>query len=155
MAVITPEPGRDGAPERIAAAAVAIQSDLARAEGKASLLLALAGAALAALVSVATSRRLPVPVAVPGYLGGAALLAAVVILLLAVRPDLKGTGWTAWPRLSGDQLRGRLASGYEVELLRFMAALATRKFRLIRAAVDCVLVGLGLLALAAVLAAFG
>ncbi|MFE1770536.1 Pycsar system effector family protein [Streptomyces sp. NPDC059008] len=167
MATTTPDPrhggtrdGSDGgapgaAPpdgqDRIVATMSALQADLARSEGKASLLLALSGAALVALVSAAGSLRLTVPTAVAGALGTAALLAATVLLLLAVRPDLGGSGWTSWSRLSVGQLRERLAAGYPVDHLRFMAALAARKFRLIRAAVDCLLAGVGLLALAAVL----
>lgn len=46
----------------------------------------------------------------------------------------------------------KLTAGYQVDQLRFMARLATRKFRLIRVAVDCTLAGIGLLGLAAVLA---
>ena len=52
--------------------------------------------------------------------------------------------------MSVGQLRHQLRSGYPVENLRFMAALATRKFRLIRAAVDCMLAGIGLLVLAGI-----
>ncbi|MGW1375325.1 Pycsar system effector family protein [Streptomyces sp. NPDC002446] len=161
MTTTTPDPRRDGArgaaqdgqrmQDRIAATVSALQGDLARSEGKASLLLALSGAALVALVSAAGNLRLTAPAAVAGALGTAALLAATVLLLLAVRPQLGGDGWTSWPRLSTEQLRERLAAGHEVDHLRFMAALAARKFRLIRAAVDCLLAGLGLLALAAVL----
>ncbi|MEK8170687.1 Pycsar system effector family protein [Streptomyces sp. M19] len=86
-----------------------------------------------------------------GALGTAALLVATFLLLLAVRPDLGGTGWTSWPQLSTEQLRDQLATGYQPDHLRFLAALATRKFRLIRAAVDSMLVGISLLALATVL----
>lgn len=141
----------DGSPDRISAAVTALQGDLARSEGKASLLLALSGAALVALMATAPGLRPAFPAAVAGALGAAALLAATVLLLLAVRPDLGGSGWTSWPRLSVGQLRHQLRSGYQVENLRFMAELATRKFRLIRAAVDCMLAGIGFLALAGIL----
>ncbi|MEU9120214.1 Pycsar system effector family protein [Streptomyces sp. NPDC048506] len=152
MATTARDPRNDGAQNRIATTLTALQSDLARSEGKASLLLALSGAALVALVSAAGGLRLSTSAAVAGALGAAALLAATVLLLLAVRPDLGGTGWTSWSRLTDDELGERLASGYQVEHLRFMAALATRKFRLIRAAVDSLIAGLGLLAVATALA---
>ena len=86
-----------------------------------------------------------------GSLGSAALLAATAILLLAVRPNLRGPGWPSWAQLNNEQLHDQLVHRYEVNHLRFMAALATRKFRLIRATVDCMLVGLGLLAPTAVI----
>lgn len=153
MAATAPTPQHDTAQERIAATVASLQADLGRSDTKASLLLALAGAALVALASAAPDLHPTVPTAVIASLGTAAMLAATVILLCAVRPHLGGNGWTGWPRLNADQLRDQLTAGYQVEHLRFMAALATRKFRLIRAAVDCMLAGLGLLVLAAVLVA--
>ncbi|QKW11174.1 hypothetical protein HUT18_26175 [Streptomyces sp. NA04227] len=129
----------------------ALQTDLARTDGKANLLLALTGAALVAVLTVAAGRQLPLPAKASGAAGAAMLLAATVLLLLAVRPVLAGGGWTSWSALDPEELRARLVSGYEAEHLRFMAVLATRKFRLIRAAVDCMLVGVVLLAVSAVL----
>lgn len=147
----SPDPRHDGAQDRLTATVTALQGDLARSEGKASLLLALSGAVLVALGTTASNLHPSLPAAVVGALGAAALLAATLLLLLAVRPELGGTGWTSWPRLSAGQLRDELASGYQPDHLRFMAALATRKFRLIRAAVDAMIAGIGLLALAAIL----
>ncbi|AJE82120.1 MULTISPECIES: Pycsar system effector family protein [Streptomyces] len=148
-------PGDEAAQQRIAALVAGVQSDLARTESKAGLLLALSAAALAALLSAAVTLDLPAAVAVTGALAAAALLAATALLLLAVRPDLTGTGWTSWPALGDEELRAQLLGGYRVEHLRFLAALALRKFRLIRAAVDCLLAGLGLVAVAGVLAGVG
>lgn len=153
MATTTPDPRQPAAQERIAAAITALQADLARTDAKASLLLALTGAALAALASAASDLHPTVPAAVAASLAAVALLASTSLLLVAIRPHLKGSGWTSWSRLSTDELRDLLASGYQVEHLTFMAALATRKFRLIRASVDCMLAGLGLVALTAVLVA--
>lgn len=156
MATTTPDPRPDRTHDRIAATVAALQADLARSESKASLLLALAGAALVALGTMAPDLHPAAPTApaaVTGALGTAALLATTVILLLAVRPHVGGNDWTSWTALSDDQLSERLASGYQVDQVRFMAELATRKFRLIRAAVDCLFAGIGLLTLAAVLVA--
>ncbi|MEU3459301.1 Pycsar system effector family protein [Streptomyces sp. NPDC006733] len=153
MAAAAPDPHQDAAQERIAATVASLQADLGRSDTKASLLLGLAGAALVALASAAPGRHPTPPVAVAASLGATALLTAAVLLLCAVRPHLGGTGWTSWSPLSAEQLRARLTAGYQVEHLRFMAALATRKFRLIRLAVDCMLAGVGLLAVAAVLVA--
>ncbi|MEC4015362.1 Pycsar system effector family protein [Streptomyces sp. H27-D2] len=151
MATTAPNLQPDRTQDRIAAMMTTLQADLARSDSKASLLLALAGAGLVAVGSTASKLHPTVPAAVAASLGAAALLAATLILLLAVRPNLRGSGWTSWPQSSSDQLRDWLTSGYQVDHLRFMAALAMRKFRLIRVAVDCMLAGLGLLALAAVL----
>ncbi|MFI9051949.1 Pycsar system effector family protein [Streptomyces sp. NPDC053427] len=153
MATTAPDPQHDTAQDRIAATLTSLQADLARTDAKASLLLALSGAALVALASTASSLHPTVPAAAAASLAAAALLASTMILLLAIRPHLGGSGWTSWSRLSTDQLRDELTSGYQVEHLRFMATLAMRKFRLIQAAVDCMLAGLGLLAVTAVLVA--
>ncbi|MFJ8311065.1 MULTISPECIES: Pycsar system effector family protein [unclassified Streptomyces] len=144
---------QDANQARIAATLTTLQADLARSDTKASLLLALTGGALVALASTASSLHPTAPAAVFTSLATAAMLAATVILLLPVRPHLGGSGWTSWSRLDTDQLHDRLASGYQEEHLSFIATLAMRKFRLIRAAVDCMLAGLGLLALTATLVA--
>lgn len=130
-----------------------LRSELARSDGKASLLLALTGAALAALVSMVSGRHLPAAALAVGVLGAVALLAATVILLAAVRPYLNGAGWPSWPTLQAEQLREQLAAGQHLEEVRVLAAAAKTKFLRIRYAVDCVLAGLGLLTVAAVLAA--
>ncbi|WP_059005637.1 Pycsar system effector family protein [Streptomyces specialis] len=152
MATTPPGPPPEGAYDRVHGAISVLHGDLARSDSKAGLLLALTGAALAALVSAAASLDLSVVAAVAGTLSAAALLTATAILLIAVRPDLGGTGWTSWPELSKEQLRDRLATGHLLEHAQQMAALATRKFRRIRTAVDCMLVGLALLALTSLLA---
>jgi hypothetical protein len=153
MATTARDPRQGAAQDRIAATLTSLQADLARTDTKASLLLALTGAALVALASSATNLHPTVPAAVAASLAAAALLASTLILLFAIRPHLGGEGWTSWSRLSTDQLRDQLTCGYQVEHLQFMATLAMRKFRLIRAAVDCMLAGLGLLAVAVVLVA--
>lgn len=147
------DPHHDKAQENLAGMMTALQNDLARSESKASLLLALTGAALVAIGSTASNLHVTVPALVPGLLGAACLAVATVLLLLAVRPNLGGSGWPTWHRLTGDQLLERLAAGYQMDQVRFLATLATRKFRLIRVAIDCVLAGLGLLALSAILSA--
>ncbi len=76
MSTTPPEAQHDGAQDRISAAVTALQGDLVRSEGKASLLLALSGAALVALVSTVPNLRPPLPAGVLGGLGTAALLAA-------------------------------------------------------------------------------
>jgi hypothetical protein len=132
-----------------------LRGELGRCDSKASLLLALTGASLAGVVSAAASAHLPVASVAVGAVGAAGLLAATVILLLAVRPSLSGAGWPTWPRLPVEQLREHLAAGQQVDEVKVLAANAARKFRRIRYAVDCILAGLGFLALAAVLAAVG
>ncbi|KQV21279.1 MULTISPECIES: Pycsar system effector family protein [unclassified Kitasatospora] len=147
------EPATPEQQTRIAGVVTTLQSDLSRADAKAGLLLALSGAALVALASTASHLHPTVPATIAAVLCTAALLAATALLLLAVRPNLRGSGWTTWPRLTNDQLHTWLTVGYKVDHLRFMAVLAAHKFRLIRTAIDCLLASLGLLALTTLLVA--
>lgn len=134
-------------------AVATLRTELGRIDSKASLLLALTGAALAGLLSAAGNADLPAAAVVVGSVGAVAMLTATVLLLLAVRPSLAGTGWPCWPGMPDEQLRAELAAGQRVDEAKVLATAAARKFRRIRAAIDCVLVGLGFLAFAAVLAA--
>jgi hypothetical protein len=130
-----------------------LRGELARSDGKASLLLALTGAAALALVSLGAGGSLPAAAVAVGAVSAAAMLAATVVLLLAVRPHLAGRGWPSWPDLADAELQAQLAEGQHVEEVRVLATSARTKFRRIRLAVDLVLVGLAFLAVAAVLAA--
>lgn len=145
MTTTTPEPAQDRLQERITAAMAGLTSDMARTDSKASMLLALTGAALAAVLSVGATLHPPAIATVTGVAGAVALLAATVILLIAVRPTLGGPGWTNWPNLSRPEVHDQLTAGIEVRQVQFVAALAVRKFRYIRLAVDCILVGIALL----------
>jgi hypothetical protein len=88
-----------------------------------------------------------------GAVGAVALLAATVVLLLAVRPQLGGPGWPQWSHLTDEELQGELAAGQQLTLVKVLAASARTEYARIRLAVDLVLTGLGFLAAAAVLAA--
>jgi hypothetical protein len=129
-----------------------LRVEVARTDSKASLLLALTGAALAVLVSQSTDGHLPVPAVAVGGVGAVALLAATVVLLLAVRPQLGGPGWPQWANLTDDELRDELAAGQHLTLVKALAASVRAKYARIRLAVDLLLTGLGFLAAAAVLA---
>ncbi|BFV56991.1 hypothetical protein KCMC57_up20950 [Kitasatospora sp. CMC57] len=147
------EPTTPEQQSRMAGVVTTLQADLARADAKASLLLALSGAALVALASTAPELHPTATATTAAALCTATLLAATALLLLAVRPDLRGNGWTSWPRLTDDQLHAWVTTGYQTDHLRFMAVLAARKFRLIRTAIDCLLGSLALVALTTLLVA--
>jgi hypothetical protein len=150
----TTEPQPVAVPQAHVDTAVAtLRAELGRSDSKASLLLALTGASLAGLVSAAGNTHLPTTAVVVGSFGAVALLTATVILLLAVRPTLSGTGWPRWPGMPDEQLHAQLAAGQQIDEAKVLATVAARKFRRIRAAINFVLAGLGFLALAAVLAA--
>lgn len=130
-----------------------LRGELARSDGKASLLLALTGAGVLALISLGAGGTLPTAAVAVGAMSAAAMLAATVVLLLAVRPHLGGRGWPSWPDLTPQELRTHLLEGQHLDEVRVLAASARTKYRRIRLAVDLVLLGLAFLAAAAVLAA--
>ena len=152
MTTTEPQPVRTGTQGADDAAAM-LRTELGRADSKASLLLALTGAALAGIGSAAPQLDLPAPAVVAGAVGITALLASTVLLLLTVRPSLAGTGWPSWHQLTDAELQVRLAGGHDTTEVQVLQAAARRKFRRIRHAVDCALVGVGFLAVAAVLTA--
>jgi hypothetical protein len=130
----------------------ALTGQIARCDSKASLLLALTGTSLAGTLSVAASTRPGPAVLAVGGVGAALLLAATLLLLAVVRPNLGGPGWPRWPEMNDQQLRETLTGGQGLDEARTLAALARRKYERVRTAVDCARAGITLLATAAGLA---
>ncbi|MET9162096.1 Pycsar system effector family protein [Streptomyces parvulus] len=130
-----------------------LHAELARSDNKASLLLALAGAALAGVLSTAGSARIPTVSQVLGGFAAGLLLAAVLVLLSAVRPRLAGSGWPTWGSISLDELHQRIAAGHRADEAQYLARAAHAKFRRVQIGIDLIRCGLVVLAVAAVLAA--
>ncbi|WP_069772192.1 Pycsar system effector family protein [Streptomyces sp. LUP30] len=132
-------------------ACASVASEIGRTDGKSSLLLAFNGAVLAGLASVA-DKDLPLPTKVFGALAVLALGAAAVLLLLVVRPRLRGddkASFPYWARLDEDGIRGCMDGDTRAARIRVLSTLAVRKFTHLRRAVDLSLAALALLALAA------
>jgi hypothetical protein len=118
--------------EQVAAAVAEVRADLARADTKAAALLALTGAA----VAIVASSPLLAAESGPGFLtrfGLTLLVAALAVLLLAVRPRLSGAPW-----------RRVLAFGWDpeepAERLEALARIAEAAYVRIRRATDFALV---------------
>lgn len=132
-----------------------VTAEIARCDTKAGLLLALAGAGLAVAGSGVTDYHLPVAAQIVGGCGAAAVVAAIVALLLAVRPDTGGTspvGWPRWATCTPDQMRQEVREDGRAERICALARIAARKMRGIRTAVHLLLAGIGCLALSALAA---
>ncbi|MFL4910914.1 Pycsar system effector family protein [Streptomyces sp. MMS24-I2-30] len=132
-------------------ACAAVAGEISRTDGKASLLLAFNGAAVAGLASVA-GKDLPPVTKVFGALALLALGAAAVLLLLVVRPRQSGddrASWPYWARLDEDEIRACMDGDTRAAVIRVLSILAVRKFTQLRRAVDLSLAALALLALAA------
>ncbi|MBQ0855732.1 integral membrane plasmid transfer protein (plasmid) [Streptomyces sp. BH-SS-21] len=137
-------------------ALAAVGSEIARTDGKSSLLLAFTGAVLAGLASVA-DKHLPPATQVFGAAGVLALAAASVLLLLVVRPRLRGGGresFPAWAVMSEADIREVLHGDLRAARIRVLSRIAVRKFRRLQRAVDLILAALALLLLAVIGALF-
>ncbi|GHE64810.1 Pycsar system effector family protein [Streptomyces capitiformicae] len=87
-----------------------------------------------------------------GALAVLALGAAAVLLLLVVRPRLRGddkASFPHWARLDEDEIRGCMDGDTRAARIRVLSNLAVPKFTHLRRAVDLSLAALALLALAA------
>lgn len=130
----------------------AVVNEIGRTDGKSSLLLAFNGAVLAGLASVA-DKDLPLVTKVFGALAVLALGTAAVLLLLVIRPRLRGNdraSFPHWARLDEDEIRACMDGDTRAARIRVLSVLAVRKFTHLRRAVDLSLAALALLALAAV-----
>ncbi|MFB7896101.1 hypothetical protein ACFC1B_07200 [Streptomyces xiamenensis] len=125
-----------------AAGMAEMQTHCSRADTKASLLLALAGAGGLALVN-ALAGELPVVARVAGTASGAAFGMAVVLLLTVVRPSIPHK-FTAERAIQTDS----------VEQLDRLCDVANRKYQLLKHAVDALYAAVGLAALTAVITTF-
>ncbi|MFK4070510.1 Pycsar system effector family protein [Streptomyces sp. NPDC029674] len=140
-----------GIDKNLDAACASVAGEIARTDSKSSLLLAFTGAVLAGLASVA-DKDLPVATKVFGTAAVLALGAAAVLLLLVVRPRLRGddrASFPYWAQLDEDEIRDCMQGDTRAARIRVLSALAVRKFLYLRSAVDLILTALVLLALAA------
>jgi hypothetical protein len=144
-----------------------VRGELARIDAKAATLLAAAGFVLSLGLPALARADLPGLAVAAGWLAATAIGAAVLVLALAIRPNLHGDhGFVHYARSSGAAIRdefNRLHRGAndaitaherrKSEALAALSRAAFGKYRRVRAGVDLLLTGLALTALAAVLAA--
>lgn len=139
-----------------------VRAELVRADAKASTLLGLAGVLLGGGLAVLTGAGLPGPAAVAAWSGAAVLLlAAVVLLASAVRPNLSGHfGFVRWAASAHPvDVVAELsdAAGPLVEhagQLRWLSRALHAKYARVRHAVHLLLCGLAGAAVAAALTAW-
>ncbi|MEU0032093.1 Pycsar system effector family protein [Streptomyces sp. NPDC006335] len=133
------------------AACMTVATEVARTDGKASLLLAFNGAVLAGLATVADS-GLPSVTKAVGAAAVLALAAAAVLLLLVVRPRTRGTDRASFPYWAGldeDAIRASMRGDTRPARIRVLSVIAMRKYGQLRLAVDLSLAALALLVVAA------
>ncbi|GAB7039677.1 MULTISPECIES: Pycsar system effector family protein [Catenuloplanes] len=118
------------------------EAQIARADGKAQAIGAIAGTMLSISAAGLSITALPSPVRAGGWTLVAVWLVSVGLLLLALRPDLAGDhGIVRWARLSLNELRAELNTAdpirdTEARTVAWLSRAAVRKHRRIRLAID-------------------
>ena len=133
------------------AACTTVAAEVARTDGKASLLLAFNGVVLAGLTG-ATHTGLPAVTKVVGAAAVLTLPAAAVLLLLVVRPRPQGTdraSFPYWAGLDDGTIRASMRADARPARIRVLSGIALRKHRQLKRAVDLSLAALALLLIAA------
>jgi hypothetical protein len=141
-------------PDRVGGVRDAVRDELRKADAKATTLLALMGATLAAVVAL-TGRSLPVVAVVLVWLSTLPIATAVGLLLSAIRPRLPepvpgtwlhaATDPAAFLAVCADDADPATVTASDVVVL---AGVARTKYQRIRRAVTLLAAGLGVLALA-------
>lgn len=135
------------------AARADVKAEIARTDGKVSLLLAFVGVLLAGVWTVGAGRCLPAAAVGFGLAGVGVLVAVAGLLLWAVRPNLGGgarpVGFPRWATLSAAEVRAELAVEDRAEHVAALSRIAVRKYTLLRRAVDGTCAGGALLMVAA------
>ncbi|WP_326598083.1 Pycsar system effector family protein [Streptomyces sp. NBC_01803] len=135
-----------------------VQSQIARTDTKASVLLAAIGATLAVVGTVGSAVTLPVAGAIAAGSGAALLVAAAAVLLAVIRPQLRtnapGT-LPHWALLTPEEFRTEVACDRRAEAVPALARIAVNKYQRLQRAVDLTRAAGILLALAALIAVGG
>ncbi|CDR07317.1 Pycsar system effector family protein [Streptomyces iranensis] len=142
----------------LATAHAEVKAEIARTDGKASLLLAFIGAVLAGVWTVAGDAHLPTLVYVVGGVGVLLLVTAAALLLRVVRPNLSGAavaGFPLWARLTGDEICALLAEDRRGEDIANLSRIALLKFAALQRAIDVTRAAGALLVVAAGMAVGG
>lgn len=134
---------------RVDDALAAVRAEVARTDTKASLLLALTETLLAG-VAAGADIALPTPARLAGSVAGLLLVAAVLRLLLVVRPCLPKDGgdrasFPYWSRCTTSQLAASLEEDRRLHQIAVLSGIAMRKHRGVRRAVDRIIAALALL----------
>jgi hypothetical protein len=132
-------------------------SEISRTDQKAGLLLTLDGILVAGLGLL--GKDLPVPALVASGVGVIALVAAVVLGLMVVRPRFgyKGVNdkgsFVYWADCTDDEVAASLAEDRRLARIRVLSGIARRKMRFLQRASDASLVAVVALAAAALITA--
>ena len=131
--------------ELLARETEAVRGEISRADGKCGVLTALTGTA--AVVAAAQLPHGPVLAQAAVGMAAAALLAATVLTLWALRPRYGRHGWCRWSLLTADGVRAAADAGDadQAAALAGLSRIARAKYDNIRAAISLTVAGLAVL----------
>lgn len=146
--------------DHLSAALTEVQAQMGRVDTKANMLLAGSLTAASVGVAIIAKTRLNGPATIAAVATVTAIAAAVVVLITAVRPALRGNHgfvrWAAAPTASALlaelNTTDREHAAYQAHTLLTDSRSVHRKYRLVRAATDFMRAALTLAVLTAVLA---
>ncbi|MFF9324521.1 Pycsar system effector family protein [Streptomyces sp. NPDC014776] len=139
--------------DALRAAHAEVKAEIARTDNKTALLLAFVGAVLAGAWTVANTLTLPARIV--GGCGMTLLVAAAVLLLRSVRPNLGGRhGFPLWATLTPQEIPAAVSGDLAADIAG-LSRLAVAKFTGLRRAVDLTCAGGALLVMAILLTVGG
>ncbi|MFK0113959.1 Pycsar system effector family protein [Streptomyces sp. NPDC091217] len=140
---------------RLDAATTTVLAEISRTDAKSGVLLTAFSLPLAALVAAVPGRPLPGPSAVMVGLGTVGLVAAMLVVLVVVRPRLRGTAggsYLYWSLCTPEQVVDDLQEPKnQAEHVIHLSRIARRKYRGLQVAID--ITALALITLAGALVA--
>lgn len=137
--------------DALRAAHAEVKAEIARTDNKTALLLAFVGAVLAGAWTVANDITLTLPARIVGGCGMTLLVAAAVLLLRSVRPNLNGRhGFPLWATLAPQEIPAAVSGDLAADIAG-LSRLAVAKFTGLRRAVDLTCTGGALLVIAVLL----
>jgi hypothetical protein len=149
-----PNRGTDHSSDNLNDALRTLTSELARADAKASIVLAMTGVGLG-FVATQSSRHQGAAVLAVGAAGAMCLVIAIVVLLITVRPvhidTVTAEGWSRWATLDPQALRDHMRVDLRAERVSFLSRSVMIKFRRLRLGINFILAGVSLLCAATVL----
>lgn len=146
--------GADHSSDNLNDALRTLTSELARADAKASIVLAMTGVSLGFVATQGLKDQGATVLAVGGA-GATCLVIAIVVLLITVRPvhidTVTAEGWSRWAALDPERLRDHMRADLRAERVSFLSRTVMIKFRRLRLGINLILAGFTLLFAASVL----
>lgn len=128
-----------------------VVAEISRTDSKAAALLTAFGIPLAVLVAAVPGHDLPAPAGILVGLGAVGLVAAMLVVLLVVRPRLGGNArgsYLHWATCTPEEVRADVTVDRTAERVVKLSQIAAEKYRALKVAIDITAGALVLLVLA-------